>query len=137
MSGGHFDLPYVEDCGIEGEVTREQYDEIVRLAEWEPKTKLKLDGNIPLDDAVYDMVRDDMTEPATLSEIRVQIEKKYDTYLAVERVTGNRGYCYINALRNRSLSVSEKSQVYPTFNEALRALILEINSTIRKQKTRQ
>jgi hypothetical protein len=134
---GVFSLPYVEDCGIEGEVTREQYDEIVRLAEWEPKTKLKLDGNIPLDDAVYDMVRDDMTAPATLSEIRVQIEKKYDTYLAVERVTGNRGYRYINALRNRSLSVSEKSQVYPTFNEALRALILEINSTIRKQETRQ
>lgn len=134
---GVFSLPYVEDCRIEGEVTREQYDEIVRLAEWEPKTKLKLDGNIPLDDAVYDMVRDDMTAPATLSEIRVQIEKKYDTYLAVERVTGNRGYRYINALRNRSLSVSEKSQLYPTFNEALRALILEMNSTIRKQETRQ
>ena len=130
---GVFSLPYVEDCGREGEVTREQYDEIVRLAEWEPKIKLKLDGNIPLDDAVYDMVRDEVTAPTTLSEIRAWIEKKYDTYLAVERVTGNRGYRYIHALRNRTLSVSEKSQVYPTFNEALRALILEINSTIRKQ----
>ncbi len=79
------------------------------------------------------MVGDEVTVPVTLSEIRVQIEKKYDTYLVVERVTGNRGYRYINALRNRSLSVSEKSQVYPTFNDALRALILEINSTIRKQ----
>ena len=134
---GVFSLPYVENCGIEGEVTREQYDEIVRLAEWEPKTKLKLDGNIPLDDAVYDMVRDEVAVPVTLSEIRARIEAKYDTYLAVERVTGNRGYRYINALRNRSLSVSEKSQVYPTFNEALRALILEMNSTIRKQETRQ
>ena len=130
---GVFSLPYVEDCGREGEVTREQYDEIVRLAEWEPKTKLKLDGNIQLDDAIYDMVRDEVTAPATLSEIRDQIEKKYDTYLAVERVTGNRGYRYVNALRNRTFSVSEKSQIYPTFNEALRALILEINSTIRKQ----
>ena len=130
---GVFSLPYVEDCGREGDVTREQYDEIVRLAEWEPKIKLKLDGNIPLDDAVYDMVRDEVTAPTTLSEIRARIEKKYDTFLAVERVTGNQGYRYINALRNRTLSVSEKSQVYPTFNEALRALILEINSTIRKQ----
>ena len=130
---GVFSLPYLEDCGREGEVTREQYDEIVRLAEWEPKTKLKLDGNIPLDDAVYDMVRDEVTAPATLSEIRARIEKKYDTYLAVERVAGNQGYRYINALRNQTLSVSEKSQIYLTFNEALRALILEINSTIRKQ----
>ena len=134
---GVFSLPHVEDCGEEDEITREQYDEIVRLAKWVPEVKLKLDHNIPLDDAVYDMVRDEVTVPVTLSEIRARIEAKYDTYLAVERVTGNRGYRYINALRNRSLSVSEKSQVYPTFNEALRALILEINSTIRKQETRQ
>ena len=134
---GVFSLPHVEDCGEEDEITREQYDEIVRLAKWVPEVKLKLDHNIPLDDAVYDMVRDEVAVPVTLSEIRARIEAKYDTYLAVERVTGNRGYRYINALRNRSLSVSEKSQVYPTFNEALRALILEINSTIRKQETRQ
>ena len=44
---------------------------------------------------------------------------------------------YTNHGLNRSLSVSKKSKLYPTFNEALRALILEINSTIRKQETRQ
>jgi hypothetical protein len=41
-------LPYEEDCDREGELTREQYDEIVNLAEWEPDVKLKLDSTIPL-----------------------------------------------------------------------------------------
>ena len=134
---GVFSLPHVEDCGEEDEITREQYDEIVRLAKWVPEVKLKLDHNIPLDDAVYDMVRNEVTVPVTLSEIRARIEAKYDTYLAVQGDVDKRGYRYVNALRNRRLSVSKKSQLYPTFNEALRALILEMNSTIRKQETRQ
>lgn len=83
------------------------------------------------------MVRNEVTVPVTLSEIRARIEAKYDTYLAVQGDVDKRGYRYVNALRNRRLSVSKKSQLYPTFNEALRALILEMNSTIRKQETRQ
>ena len=41
---GVIDLPFVEDCDKEGELTRKQYDEIVRQAEWEPDVQLKLDG---------------------------------------------------------------------------------------------
>ena len=37
-------MPFVEDCDKEGELTRKQYDEIVRQAEWEPDVQLKLDG---------------------------------------------------------------------------------------------
>lgn len=40
---GVIELPFVEDCDKEGELTRAQYDEIVRLAEWEPEVKLKLE----------------------------------------------------------------------------------------------
>lgn len=54
---GVFELPYVEDCDRKGELTRAQYDEIVRLAEWEPDVQWELDKVIPLEDIVYDLIR--------------------------------------------------------------------------------
>ena len=63
-------LPYEEDCDKEGELTREQYDEIVKLAKWEPDVQLELDKPIPLDDAVYELIREEADVPMTLSEIR-------------------------------------------------------------------
>ena len=111
-----------------GELTREQYDEIVKLAEWESDVKLKLDSTIPLDDAVYDLIREDADKPMTLSEIRKCIEKKYDTYLAVSKENGHDGYYYLEALRSERLSTRKNNVHYPTFNDAMKALIL--NSSV-------
>jgi hypothetical protein len=91
---GVIELPFVEDCDKEGELTRKQYDEIVRQAEWEPDVQLKLDSKIPLEDAVYDLIREEVKEPVTLSEIRHRIEKKYETYLSVFEEDGYTGYGY-------------------------------------------
>ena len=123
---GVFDLPYVEDCDKEGELTRAQYDEIVELAEWEPDVQLKLDKRIPLNDAVYDLIRDEVKAPMTLSEIRHCIEKKYDTYLSVYQQDGYKGCYYIAPLRNEKFSVTQCNTFFPTFNEAMRALILNL-----------
>ena len=119
-------LPYEEDCDKEEELTRGQYDEIVRLADWEPDVQLKLDKPIPLDDAVYDLIRDMADKPMTLSEIRFRIENKYDTYLAVARRDGYEGYYYMAPFRNEHLSADKCERFFPTFNEAMRALILNI-----------
>lgn len=123
---GVMGLPYEEDCDKEDELTRAQYDEIVRLAEWEPDVQLKLDKTIPLDDAVYDLIRDEVDKPITLSEIRHRIEKQYDTYLSVFQEDGFKGYYYMAPMRNKRLSVKKSKEYYPTFNEAMRALILNI-----------
>ena len=123
---GVIGLPYVEDCDWEGELTRTQYVEIVSLVEWEPDVQLKLDKTIPLDDAVYDLIRDEADKPMTLSEIRHRIEKKYDTYLSVFQEDGFKGYYYMAPMRNERLSVKKSEEYYPTFNEAMRALILNI-----------
>lgn len=117
-------LPYEEDCDKEGELTRGQYDEIVRLAEWEPDVQLKLDKPIPLDDAVYDLIRDVADKPMTLSKIRFRVENKYDTYLAVARRDGYEGYYYMAPFRNEHLSADKCERFFPTFNEAMKALIL-------------
>lgn len=117
-------LPYEEDCDKEGELTREQYDEIVKLAKWEPDVQLKLDQPIPLDDAVYDLIREKADTPMTLSEIRHCIEKKYDVYLSVARRDGYEGYYYMAPMRNEHLSADKCDGFFPTFNEAMTALIL-------------
>jgi len=123
---GVIDVPYVEDCGKDGEITRQQYDEIVHCAEWEPDVRVILDKNIPLDHPVYHLIRDVVDAPLTLSEIRKRIEDKYDTYLAVARKNGYEGYYHAGALRNRLLSGGNGDVYYPTFNEAMRKLILSI-----------
>lgn len=123
---GVFDLPYVEECDKEGELTRAQYDEIVKLAEWEPDVQLKSDKRIPLNDAVYDLIRDEVEVPMTLSEIRHRIEKKYDTYLSVYEQDGYKGYYYIAPSGNEKLSVTQCDAFFPTFNEAMKALILSL-----------
>ena len=122
---GVIDLPFVEDCDREGELTRVQYDEIVRLAEWESDAQLKLDSKIPLEEAVYDLIREEVKEPVTLSEIRHRIEKKYETYLSVFEEDGYTGYYYVHS-RDKQHSRAKSEKYYPTFNEAMRALILEM-----------
>lgn len=129
---GVMSLPFVENCGKDGEITREQYDEIVRLAEWEPDVTIKLDRKIPLDDSLYDLIRDEVKESMTLSEIRQLIEKKYDTYLAVSQRDEIGDYYYIGALRNQKFPQDEKTSYYSTFNEAMKALILKLNSITKK-----
>lgn len=123
---GVIGLPYVEDCDKEGELTREQYDEIVKLADWEPDVQLKLDKPIPLDDSVYDLIREEASEPMTISEIRRCVEKKFGVYLSVAQRDGYRGYYYMAPMRNERLSVKNSKKHYPTFNEAMKALILNI-----------
>ena len=123
---GVIELPYVEDCDKEGELTRTQYDEIVKLADWEPDVQLKLDKPIPLFDAVYNLIRDEADVPMTISEIRHRIEKKFDTYLSVNRQDGYKGYYYVAPFRNEKLSVASSKKYFPTFNEAMKALILNI-----------
>lgn len=123
---GVISVPYIEDCDKEGELTRQQYDDIVRYAEWEPNDKVAIDKHIPLDDPVYHLIRDEVNESITLSEIRKRIEKKYDCYLGVAQKSRYSGYYHVGALRNRQMSAGIEDIYYPTFNEAMKALILSI-----------
>ena len=121
---GVIELPYKENCDKEGELTHEQYDEIVKLADWEPDVQLKLDKRIPLDDAIYDLIREEAGEPVTISEIRRCVEKKYDVYFPVAQRGGYEGYYYMAPMRNERLSADKCDGFFPTFNEAMKALIL-------------
>lgn len=131
---GVFPLPYVEFCDGEHEISREQYDQIVDKAVWEHDVKLVLDRVIPLENGIYDLVRDEIERPMTVSQVRHLIEQKYKTYLSVERADGEDGYYYLPPHRKGEFVPEGKDRkFYATFNGAMSALILKFNEIYKQQ----
>lgn len=129
---GVISLPFVEDCGKEGELTRTQYEEIIKQAEWEPAAQLKPDRPIPLEDPVYKLIREEADTPLTLSGIRHLVEKKYGTYLSVYEDSDGSGYYYIYHDKRHKYSSKESEERFPTYNEAMKALILKMQQNKTK-----
>ncbi len=112
--GNEISLPYVDD-----KITEEQVQLLIEAAEWEPLEKVGLDKLIPLEEKVYDFMREEAVEPMTTSAIRRRYEQKYKTYLSVHFESG-KGYYYVE----RHDDNSNKHHFFPTFNEAMRGLII-------------
>ena len=130
---GVFALPYEQDCdNEEPELTREQLDEIVRLAHWEPQTRMLIDHPVPLDDKVYDLIRNEAPEPLTVSEIRKLVENKTGKYLSVFESDGTGGYRYIYDDQSGHRAPEESRESFPTFNEAMKALICRMGCELRE-----
>ena len=88
--------------------------------------RLKLDRIIPIEEPVYDLIRDEADTPITLSEIRHRIEKKYNTYLSVFQEDGYKGFYYVPQRIDNKPSAFKSDRYYPTFNDAMKALILSL-----------
>ena len=112
--GNEISLPSVDD-----DITEEQVHQVIEAAEWEPLDKVGLDKLIPLEDDVYDFMRDEAVEPLTMSAIRKKYEQKHNMYLCVHYKSG-KGYYYVE----RNDNGRYKNHYYPTFNEAMRGLII-------------
>ncbi len=112
--GNEISLPYVDD-----DITEEHVRQVIETAEWEPLERVRLDKLIPLEDEVYDFMRDEAIEPLTMSAIRKKYEQKYNVYLCVH-YESNKGFFYAERNKNGHY----KFHYYPTFNEAMRALII-------------
>ena len=132
---GVISIPFDDECGNEDEMSLDQLQQIVKKAVWQKPTKVRLDKTIPYEDLVYDSVRDKLQSPSTLSEIRHAIEEKYDTYLAVVDSYKGRGFHYMTPrLRSdRDYHTRESKDTYPTFNEAMYALILKFNEYVKEK----
>ena len=112
--GNEISLPYVDD-----DITEEQVRQVIEAAQWEPLEKVRLDKLIPLEDKVYDFMRDEAIEPLTMSGLRKKYEQKHNVYLCVHHESG-KGYYYAE----RNAKGHYKYHYYPTFNEAMRELII-------------
>lgn len=131
---GVFPLPYVEFCDGENEISREQFNQIVEKAVWEQDAKLVLDKVIPLESGIYELVRDEVDNPMTVSQVRKLIEQKFKTYLSVERDDETGEYYYMPPRRDGEyVSEDKERKYYATFNEAMSALMLKFNEIYRQQ----
>lgn len=113
--GNEISLPYVDK-----DTSVEQVRQVIEAIQWEPLEKVGLDKLIPLEDEVYDFMREEATEPLTMSDIRKKYEETHNVYLSVHYESSKRGYFY----SKRSAKGHYKHHYFPTFNEAMRALII-------------
>ena len=128
--GSTFDLPYECYLGNEDELTREQYDEIVSLAEWMPEEQLELDKPVPLEDTVYDPIREEVSEPITVCAILSRLYKKYGIGVGISDYN-DRWHCYLYGWKKGEDKIQINVRKFDSANEAtlavLRMFAKEIN----------
>ena len=119
--GSVFDLPYECYLGNGDEITREQYDEIVSLATWEPEGELKLDETVPMNDSVYNPIREEVSEPMTVCKILERLEEKYGIGIGISNYDDYQ-HCYLYGRKSgRDIEIQDK-KFLPT-NEAMLAIL--------------
>lgn len=120
--GSVFSLPY--ECYVGGpeELTREQYDEIVALAQWKPEEPVVLDETVPLEDPVYDLIREEVSEPLTACGILAMLEEKYGIGIGITEYDDHQ-HVY---LYGRTVGLDEiqfKDGHFSSANEAMLAVM--------------
>lgn len=133
---GEISIPYEDECrNDEDEMSVEQLRQITEKAVWQKQKQVRLDKVIPYEDHVYDSVRDKLHAPSTLSEIRHAIEERYNIYLSVFESYKGHGFRYMEPrLRvDGDYHTRESKDTYPTFNEAMYALIIRFNEVVKEK----
>ena len=119
--GSVFDLPYECYLGNGDEMTKAQYDEIVSLATWKPEVELKLDEPVPLEDSVYDPIREEVTEPMTVCRILERLEEKYGIGIGLSD-NSDYQHCYLYGRRSgKDIEIKDTEFLPP--NEAMLAIL--------------
>ena len=119
--GSVFDLPYECYLGNGDEITREQYDEIVSLATWEPEDELKLDETVPMNDSVYNPIREEVSEPMTVCKILERLEEKYGIGVGLSDY-GDHQHCYLYGRKSGTDIEIDDKEFLPA-NEAMLAIL--------------
>ena len=120
--GSVFDLPYECYVGDGDEITREQYDEIVSLAEWKPEVQVTLDETVPLEDSVYDLIRDKVTEPLTVCGILGRLYEKYGIGVGIGKYRDHQ-HIYLYGWKKDDEKIQIKDKTFMSANEAMLAVL--------------
>ena len=131
--GSAFSLPYECYLGEDEELTRDQYDEIVSLAVWDEEKQVDLDKLIPIDDSVYDLIRDVISEPLTLCGILSRLIKKYDFALGIMDYSSHQ-HCYLYEHGPDKIRIEESERIFDTVNEAMYYMIGRFVEEKKKRK---
>ena len=120
--GGVFDLPYECYLGIGDEITREQYDEIVSLAQWDCVEPLALDEFVPLEDPVYDPIRDENTAPMTVCGILGRLEEKFGIGVGISNYDDHQ-HVYLYGRKDGPDKIQINDRVFDSTNQAILAVL--------------
>ena len=119
--GSVFDLPYECYLGNGDKISREQYDEIVSLASWKPEVQLKLDKPVPLEDSVYDPIREEVSVSMTVCKILERLEEKYGIGIGISNYDDYQ-HCYLYGRKSgRDIEIEDKT--FLSANEAMLAIL--------------
>ncbi|MBP5337076.1 MAG: hypothetical protein J6Y63_06175, partial [Bacteroidales bacterium] len=110
---------------------REQYDEIVSLATWVPEAQLKLDEPVPLEDSVYDPIRDEVSEPMTVCKILERLEEKYGIGVGLSDHDDHQ-YCYLYGWKKGDEKIQIKDKEFQPANEVMLAVLRMFAEEIKK-----
>ena len=120
--GSVFDLPYECYLGDGDDITKEQYDEIVALAEWKPEVQVTLDELVPLEDEVYDPIREEVAEPLTVSEILERLYEKYGIGVGIGNYRDHQ-HIYLYGWKKGYEKIQIKDETFMPANEAMLAVL--------------
>ena len=130
--GSVFDLPYECYLGDGDEITREQYDEIVALAEWKPVVRLELDETVPLEDSVYNPIRDEVSEPITACRILARLYEKYGIGVGISDYGGHQHIYLYGRKSGRDIEINDTE--FLSANEAMLKVLRVFAKEINKQE---
>lgn len=122
--GSVFTLPYECYLSLDDEITKEQYEEIVSLAEWDPEEQVILDTLVPMESHAYDLVRDEVQSPLTVCGILASLQQKYDfAYGIIDKE--DKYYCYLIEHGEPKISIQDSSRLFSSCNDALLDTIIK------------
>ena len=131
--GSVFDLPYECYLGDGDDITREQYDEIVALAEWKPEVQVTLDETVPLEDEVYDPIREEVAEPLTVSEILERLYEKYGIGVGIGKYCDHQ-HIYLYGWKKGDEKIQIKDETFMSANEAMLAVLRVFGREIKESE---
>lgn len=135
--GTVFDLPYECYLGLDCELNREQYEEIVSLAEWDQETPLALDPPVPLDSPAYDLIREEEQQPLTVCGILDALQKKYNKLVFGIMDEDSKCFCYFVEHCEPEIKVEDRSRLFGCPNEALLDAIIRYTELKKSQLSLQ
>ena len=131
--GSVFDLPYECYLGDGDDITREQYDEIVALAEWKPEVQVTLDETVPLEDEVYDPIREEVADPLTVSEILERLYEKYGVGVGIGKYRDHQ-HIYLYGWKKGDEKIQIKDETFMSANEAMLAVLRVFGREIKESE---
>ena len=131
--GSVFDLPYECYLGDGDDITSEQYDEIVALAEWKQEVQVTLDESVPLEDEVYDPIREEVAEPLTVSEILERLYEKYGVGVGIGKYRDHQ-HIYLYGWKKGDEKIQIKDTEFMPANEAMLAVLRVFGREIKESE---